>query len=336
MGPHVLSDTSVREPITHAFAPSSFSLIYSAAIAPVLRLRPGDSVQTTTLDNNGSDADGIARSYPGNPLTGPFHIESAKRGDTLAITFNRIRPNRDFARSGARFHRQTVTADYRRHARYDASTTEWRIDRQQSTARLASPSTALAGLTVPLRPFLGSVGVAPPSDQAFGTRWLGPWGGNLDYNRLVEGTTLYLPVFQSGALLSIGDGHAAQGDGEITGDALETSMDVEFTVDVLPRTSFPAIEAPRAESSTELMALGIAVSMTDAFQQATSVMADWIAGAYNLTCGEAALLLATLVQYDIAEVVNPSVNVVARLPKAPLTMHDKSMGALSLSNPAGC
>ena len=80
---------------------------------------------------------------------------------------------------------------------------------------------------------LGCIAVAPPMRQAFRTGQLGSFGGNMDYNQMREGTTVYLPIYQPGALLFVGDGHAAQGDGELTGDALETSMDVEFTVELI-------------------------------------------------------------------------------------------------------
>jgi amidase len=305
----------------HVFTPSAFSLVFSAAIPPVLCIRPGDTVQTITLDNNGFDADRIRRSRPGNPLTGPFYVDGTTRGDTLAITFVSIRPNRDIARSGARLVRSTVTRSYRRQAQYDGDPiVDWQLDLQRGIATLAAPTERLKHLEVPLRPFLGCVGVAPSSSQAFGPTWLGAWGGNLDYNRLVEGTTLYLPVFQRGALLSLGDGHAAQGDGELTGDALETSMDIAFTVDVRARGSGLALEGPHAETDRELMAFGIAESMHEAFQHATVALAEWISRDYGLTDTETALVLGTSVRYDLAEVVDPSVNIVARISKDALAM----------------
>src|SRR5262249_49341440 len=115
------------------------------------------------------------------------------------------------------------------------SRSDWVLDREKGVARLAKPTPALKDFTVPLRPFLGCVGVAPPGRMVFRSGYPGSFGGNMDYNRLREGVTLYLPVDQPGALLFLGDGHAAQGDGELTGNALETSMDIEFTVEVIPR-----------------------------------------------------------------------------------------------------
>jgi amidase len=137
----------------------------------------------------------------------------------------------------------------------------------------------------------------------------------MDYNGMREGTTLYLPVFQEGAILFVGDGHAAQGDGELTGDALETSMDVEFTVNLVSNQS---TGTPRAENDEYLMAMGIANSLPDALRQATTQLARWLERDYHLTANEAAIVLGTSIRYDIAEVVDPQVNIVAKISKAVL------------------
>jgi acetamidase/formamidase len=159
------------------------------------------------------------------------------------------------------------------------------------------------------------VAVAPPDKQTVRSGWLGSFGGNMDYNGLREGTTLYLPVNQEGALLFVGDGHAAQGDGELTGDALETSMDVEFTVNLI---SGQSTGGPRAENDEFLMAMGIANSLTDALRQATTQLARWLERDYHLTANESAIVLGTSIRYDIGEVVDPQVNIVAKVSKAAL------------------
>ena len=137
----------------------------------------------------------------------------------------------------------------------------------------------------------------------------------MDYNGLREGVTLYLPVYQEGALLFVGDGHAAQGDGELTGDALETSMDVEFTVNLIRGQS---TGGPRAESGEYLMAMGIANSLPDAVRQATTQLARWLERDYHLTANESAIVLGSAVRYEIAELVDPQINVVAKVSKAAL------------------
>jgi acetamidase/formamidase len=167
---------------------------------------------------------------------------------------------------------------------------------------------------------LGCVGVAPPRNQAFATGDLGPYGGNLDYNEVREGTTIYLPVFQPGALLFMGDGHAAQGDGELTGDALETSMEIEFTVDVLQGKS---ASGPRAENDEYLMAFGIGGSLQEALQLATTGLAQWIESDYKLNSAEVAVVLGTSIRYDVAELVDPHIHVVAKIRKSVLAQINK-------------
>ena len=109
---------------------------------------------------------------------------------------------------------------------------DWKIDRQAGFASLAKPTETMQDYKVPLAPMLGCVAVVPPGGMQYRSGFLGSFGGNMDYNQLREGVTVYLPVYVPGALLFVGDGHAAQGAGELTGDALETSMDIEFTVDL--------------------------------------------------------------------------------------------------------
>src|SRR5205814_2575722 len=108
----------------------------------------------------------------------------------------------------------------------------------------------------------------------------GGYGGNMDFNEVIEGATVYLPVRTPGAMLYLGDGHAAQGDGELNGNALETSMDVEFAVDVIPGKRVPG---PRVESETHIMAMGLDGSIDDAFRNATANMAAWLEEKYALT-----------------------------------------------------
>ena len=135
----------------------------------------------------------------------------------------------------------------------------------------------------------------------------------MDYNRIREGTTVYLPVFQPGALLLVGDGHAAQGDGELTGDALETSMDIEFTVDVIRNF---AMGMPFSEDSEYWMAIGIAGSLDEALRRATTGMARYLELEHGLNSNEAAVVLGFAVKYDVADLVGTQVSIVAKLPKA--------------------
>jgi acetamidase/formamidase len=308
-------------PREHVFEPKQFHRVFSGAIPPVLHVYPGDLVKTWTVDAAGVDAKGVRRSLGGNPQTGPFHVEGALPGDTLVVKLRRIRLNRDTAISSGGLVSSAITPDYVRDRKpVENYNSDWVLDRAKGVARLAQPTAALKDYTVPLRPFLGCVGVAPPGRMVFRSGYPGSFGGNMDYNRLREGVTLYLPVSQSGALLYLGDGHAAQGDGELTGNALETSMDIEFVVDVIPRK---VLEMPRAEDDEFLMAMGIAGSLTEGLQIATTEMARWLEERYKLNAAEVASVLGTAMRYDIAEVVDPLVNVVARVPKTALARIEK-------------
>ena len=160
---------------------------------------------------------------------------------------------------------------------------------------------------------LGCVAVAPGSAQAApGTGDSGRWGGNMDFNEIVEGATIYLPVSVAGALLYVGDGHAAQGDGELNGNALETSMDVEFTVDVIPAKS---VRGPRVESATQIMAMGLSGSLDDAMREATASMAQWLTDEYKLTPSEVAQVLGTSAEYRVSEVADRNAGMVLKISK---------------------
>ena len=304
-------------PRLHHFVPKEFHRVFSGAIPPVLRIFPGDTVRTQTVDSGGRDERSVPRSLGGNPQTGPFYIEGALPGDTLMVRFNRVRLNRDSARSGGRIISNALTPGYLQ--RVDPVTdfdSNWRLDPERGVAVLAKPTPRLKNFVVPLQPMLGCVGVAPTRGQAITTGDSGPHGGNMDYNQIGEGTTVYLPVFQPGALFFLGDGHAIQGDGELTGSALETSLEVEFTVDVLAGKS---IGTPRAENDDFLMAIGIGGSLNQAVQRATSELAGWLQNDYKLNAAEVAMVLGTSMRYDLAELVGRQVSIVAKIGKPLLT-----------------
>ena len=137
----------------------------------------------------------------------------------------------------------------------------------------------------------------------------------MDYNQIAEGTTLYLGVSQPGALLYVGDGHALQGDGELNGNALETSMDIEFSVDVLQKKS---IGTPRAENAEFLMAIALSGSLDSGFSLATSELASWLQSDYKLSSSDVAAVLGTSIQYNVSEVADRNVGVVAKISKKAL------------------
>jgi amidase len=300
-------------PLHHEFTPSVFYREFSASNKPVLTVNPGDSIHTTTVDAAGVDQTGNSRVLGGNPQTGPFYVQSAMPGDTLVIHLTRLRLNRDYAISDDAIVARG-TDNYLAVKMKDAGKTVlWHLDIAQGLASLQKPGAHMATYTVPVRPMLGCIATAPaPSRGAPSTGDSGSYGGNMDFNEIVEGATIYLPVSVPGALLYLGDGHAAQGDGELNGNALETSLDVEFSVDVIPRRRTPG---PRVESDTHIMAMGLGGSLDDAFKSATANMAGWIAEDYKLTPAETAELFGTAAEYRVSEVADRNAGVVLKVNK---------------------
>ena len=306
--------TPPAAPRTLDYDPPVFYGYYSAANPPALRVFPGDTVRTRTYDASGRDND--RRTPGGNLETGPFYIEGALPGDTLVVKLNRMRVNRDSARQGSRINGRTITPAYAAAAQYDPNfDTEWKLEREKGIATLAHPTPRMKNLSVPILPMLGCIATAPPGNEVFRATDLGPFGGNMDYNQMGEGVTLYLPVYHPGGLLMMGDAHAAMGDGELTTGALETSVDVEFTVNVI--RGF-ASAGPRLENADYLMAMGIAGSIPDSIQVATTQLVEWLKRDYKLNDNEVAVFLGAVLKYDITEMVDPQFNVVAKVPRSAL------------------
>jgi amidase len=301
---------------THTFEPTQFHHFFSGAIAPALHIGPGDTVKTWSVDAGGTDPKGVRRTSGGNPLTGPFYIDGAFPGDTLVIHFNRLHLNRDTAIGSPLIVNGALNAEYvEQRKRVEGYNSDWKLDRDADFASLQKPTAKLKDYRVPLAPMLGCIGVAPPGGAQYRSGFLGSYGGNMDYNQMREGITVYLPVYVPGALLFVGDGHALQGAGELTGNALETSMDIEFTVSLEPGASPPG---PRMENADYLMASGIAGSVDEAFRGATTNLVRWLEKKYGLNAAEVSSVLGTSMVYDVAEVVDPSVHVVAKVPKSVL------------------
>jgi len=270
------------------FIPTQFYRQLSADVAPALRIWPGDTIRTKSVDAGGEDEKSVKRVEGGNPLTGPFYVEGAMPGDVLAIVIKRLRVNRDWAGSDSGLVDRATTTDYASENKREWKNTRWHLDAEKQIAVLENGPEHLRNFSVPIRPMLGCVAVAPsPWDSPVDTRDSGDLGGNMDFNEIREGSTVFLPVRQPGALLYLGDAHAVQGDGELNGNALETSMDIEFSVDVQRGKN---IASPRVEDSEYLMAVGLSGSLDDAFRVATSELASWLRTEYNLSREEAAIV----------------------------------------------
>jgi amidase len=307
---------SPASPKTHDFEPSAFELYFSSKVEAPLHIHPGDTVRTWSVDAGGVDRNGTRRSAGGNPQTGPFYVEGAMPNDTLVVRLNRVRLNRGWAQSGSRVVGRALEPGTLGSVKWDDNfARRWTLDAARGIATLEKPTAPLGKLTIPLQPMLGCIGVAPQGESSIRTTDSGSFGGNMDYNQLREGTTVYLPVYHPGALLFVGDGHAAQGDGELTGDALETSMEIEFTVDLIRDRNFGH---PLAENAEFLISIGIAGSVDQALQQATSGMMRWLERDYKLTGSDAAMILGFALKYDVVDLVGTQVSVAAKVPKAAL------------------
>ena len=299
---------------THRFVPERFYNTYSAAHPPALRIKPGDTVVTKTIDAAGVDWNGKSVAQGPNPQTGPFFVEGAEPGDVLVVTFVKVETNRAMAYSASLLAPYAVdpTAIAARVDR-EAKRVTWTIDRTRNVARLDQADVQAGGIELPLRPMLGCVGVAPARKEAISSATPGPFGGNMDYAWLNAGVKVMLPVSEPGALLFIGDGHARQGEAEVAGTGLETSMDVEFTVDVIKQKP---IGWPRMETATHVIVLGSARPLLEAFQHATTELQRWLMADYGFSERGAQTFMGQAAEYEVANVVDPAFTVVAKIPKA--------------------
>jgi len=278
---------------------------------PALRIRHGDTVSTSTVDAHGYDGRMDAVAGGVNPVTGPFFVEGAEEGDTLAVRLDRLSPNRGSGWTRMSLAPNVVDPDFVPRLG-ERDYLEWAIDLSGWTATLNDPKASDLRLTLPLAPMLGCIGVAPEGGQIITTMTSGPYGGNMDYTGCREGATLCFPVFAKGALLYVGDGHAVQGDGEIIGTGLETSFDVQFTVSVLKAKS---IRWPRGEDRFRIFTLGNARPLDQALQHATTEMFIRLNEDYGFDSLASSLLLGCAVKYEIGNVFDPAYTVACILPK---------------------
>lgn len=278
----------------------------------MLSVAPGDRIITTTVDAFGRDASGEQVTRRGNPLTGPFFVEGAEPRDTLVVTLDRIRPNRDHGRSQSSIVPKLVDPTYVAELP-PRDPVDWSVDVDGGTATLPVPGATPAEITVAIEPMLGCIGVAPLRGQAISSISAGVFGGNMDYRGFVSGVTVYLPVFVPGALLFVGDGHAVQGDGEIVATGIEISMDVELTIDVRKGQS---IGSPRGENERHIFTAGVAMPFELALQQATTEMLKWLQADYGLSMATANHLMGQVVEYDLGSVFNYTI--VCKIAKAAL------------------
>jgi len=287
---------------------------FSATHPELLRIKPGDLVATKTLDCSGYDEHGEARCALGNPLTGPFFVEGAEAGDALRVHLRKLELNRNWGSSCYRLGLFAVTPEFiptmppnnlypDRVIKGSSDLVRWDIDLAQKKVRLRDPASGQPRLEFTARPMLGCIGVAAEGEFAPTSEPAGSYGGNLDYNEVREGATILLPVYHPGALLYIGDGHALQGDGEPTGNGIETSLDVAFSVDIVKKSH---LTGPRLETPDYLISVGaqpeFSSDLNHGLQMATTDMVRWLTGEYKMDSWVAQVLVAFQGKYDVITV----------------------------------
>jgi len=295
---------------------------YSAASKPALRIHSGDTVEIETVSGNPTRlmAAGLKeteippalaaiyrevkdRGPGGHLLTGPVFVEGAEPGDVLEVrirkiempvawSYNSFRPGAGFLPDDFPYARTKIIP----------------LDRERMVARFA------AGVEVPLRPFFGSMGVAPPEANGRISS-APPWvhAGNLDNRELIAGTTLYIPVHAPGALFQAGDGHAAQGNGEVDITALEMPLNGTFEFHVRKGKS---LRWPRAETPTHFITMGLHEDLTEATRLAVRDMLDFLQSEKGLSRDDAYMLTSVAVDLAVTQLVDGNKGVHAACPKA--------------------
>lgn len=300
----------------HRFTPTTGVPTF-AVREPVLRIRPGDIVESQTFSKPGDYYEKTGGPWPGE--VGPFLIEGLTTDDTLVVKIVRLRPNRDTAVSAIVPNGiSAVAGDNRTRLLNDplpARRFVWQIDRTRNVGILDLPNSASKRIELPLRPMLGRVAVAPAGQEAWGGLWPGNFGGNMDASDVREGATVYLPVFHEGGYFYFGDAHALQGDGEIVGSGLETTMDVTLQFDVIKGQK---IAWPRIEDDTHIMVAGSIRPLVDAFRIAHVELIEWLVDDYGFDRMEAYQVVSQAGVSRIANVVDPNYTVVAKFPKSAL------------------
>ena len=306
-----LAASAVAE--THNFKPTAFYNTFSSQHAPVLKIKPGDHVVTFTIDARGFDSAGQQRGQGPNPETGPFFIEGAEPGDTLVVHLLRLEINRATGFSASLLAPYTADPGFLRlEAMRDPKQVTWQIDKRKGIAYLDPKEFKGPRIELPLRPMLGCVATAPPNKAAIPTSFPDNFGGNMDYNGMGAGATLMLPVFEPGALFFLGDGHARQGDGEVLGSAIETSLDVEFSVDLIKHKK---INWPRLENQDFIVVLGSSRALNEGVQHATTELMRWLMESYGYDERGASLLLGQAMEYEIVNLVDPEFTIAAKMRK---------------------
>ncbi|MGA9776362.1 MAG: acetamidase/formamidase family protein [Candidatus Dormiibacterota bacterium] len=306
-----------------SFTPSAGQYAWTFGGAePVARIRPGTVVQLFTEDcfagRVRSERDLVSEvcEFPYlNPQTGPFYIEGAEVGDTVAVHFVEIEPARDWAASTTVPLFGALTATHLTallHPALPELVWIWELDRGARTCRFRARHGDFT-VDLPMDPMHGTVGVAPANLEVRSALVPDAFGGNMDTPEMRAGVTCYLGVNVPGALLSLGDGHARQGEGETCGVAVETAMNSVIAVDLIKGRPCPW---PRIESDTHIISTGSVRPLEDAFRIAQTDLVQWLSADFGLEAMDAYQLVTQAVLSPLANVCDTNYTSVAKFPKA--------------------
>ncbi|KQS09097.1 acetamidase [Curtobacterium sp. Leaf183] len=294
--------------------PDTVADVFVAERTPVLRVEPGDTVTARTLSaagyterlsEPGAEAPTLIPSRRGHCLVGPIAVAGARPGQVLAVHFDELVPD-DWGYTGSGGVDSPVTRALGLTDPADRGPLLWDIDTAAGTAHNQ------LGLGVRTAPFLGVVGLPPEPTGEHSTippRPVG--GGNVDCRELVAGATLFLPVTVPDALLSVGDGHAAQGDGEVSGTAVECGMTTTMTLSLVDTAPVSGIHA---DTPAGRITFGFDADLNVATTTALDAMVDWIAGDHDITRAEALAMASVAVSMRVTQVANRTWGVHALLP----------------------
>jgi acetamidase/formamidase len=313
------AQTAPLKPEVVQFRGSIDNVKYVFGVAPpVARLKPGNILEANSLDCFGNalqkPGDSMALVKGDNPLTGPFYIDGAEPGDTLVV---RILDLQVDGKQGVGTFSPGFGAVNSTHYTpvLEQALPErvwfYPIDKQKNTATFQALDSNFK-VSFPLHPFLGCIGVAPANGEARSSLVPAEFGGNMDAPEVSVGNTLYLPVNVAGALFYFGDGHAAMGDGEVAGSAVEVPMRARLQFDLVKgkHTGWP-----RLENESEIMTTGIYRPVDDAVRIAVTELIHWIHADYGLSELDAYELLSKVAKIHLTEMVDPNYVVVASIEK---------------------
>jgi acetamidase/formamidase len=249
-----------------------------------------------------------------NPVTGPFLVEGARPGDTLALHFVSMVPARDYGVSATFPHFGALTGSHQTatlHPALEERVWVYEIDIEKGVVRYRATKSDHT-IELPLDPMHGTVGVAPGGFEARSSITCDAHGGNLDTPEIRAGVTLYFGVNVDGALFALGDGHARQGEGEVCGVAVEAAMNTTMIVDLIPGVY---TAWPRIETDTHIASIGVTRPLEDAYRIAHVDMTEWIGQLTGLEQLDAYQLLSQAGTSPAGNVVDPNYTMLAKVAK---------------------